>query len=89
MRITEQPILVTKSKINRPGYKFLKYFRQHAPVLILVFVLESNWKGPNLFAVVTWGLPTVMKITVDEDTRQNLDRSWIVIFLSCIHFEPE
>ena len=27
IRITEQPILLTKSKINRPGYKFSKYFR--------------------------------------------------------------
>ena len=27
IRITEQPILITKSKINRPGYKFSKYFR--------------------------------------------------------------
>ena len=27
MRITEQPILLTKRKINRPGYKFSKYFR--------------------------------------------------------------
>ena len=26
-RITEQPILETKGKINRPGYKFSKYFR--------------------------------------------------------------
>ena len=27
IRITEQPILLTKSKINRTGYKFSKYFR--------------------------------------------------------------
>ena len=27
VRITEQPTLLTKSKINRPGYKSLKYFR--------------------------------------------------------------
>ena len=26
-RITEQPILLTKSQINRRGYKFSKYFR--------------------------------------------------------------
>ena len=26
-KITEQPILRTKSGIRRPGYKFLKYFR--------------------------------------------------------------
>ena len=26
-RITEQPFLPTQSKINRTGYKFLKYFR--------------------------------------------------------------
>ena len=26
-RITEQPFLPTKSKINRSGYKFPKYFR--------------------------------------------------------------
>ena len=25
--ITEQPMLPTKGKINRPGYKFSKYFR--------------------------------------------------------------
>ena len=25
--ITEEPILLTKSKINRPAYKFSKYFR--------------------------------------------------------------
>ena len=24
-RITEQPMLLTKSKMNRPGYKFCKY----------------------------------------------------------------
>ena len=27
IRITEQPVLVTKSKINHPGYKSSKYFR--------------------------------------------------------------
>ena len=27
IRITEQPILLTKSTINRTGYKFSKYFR--------------------------------------------------------------
>ena len=27
IRITEQHILPTKRKINRPGYKFSKYFR--------------------------------------------------------------
>ena len=27
IRITEQPILLTKSKFNRPGYKFSEYFR--------------------------------------------------------------
>ena len=26
-RITEQPVLLTKSKINRPCYKFSTYFR--------------------------------------------------------------
>ena len=26
-RITEQPILLTKIKIDRPSYKFSKYFR--------------------------------------------------------------
>ena len=26
-RITEQPALLTKSKVNRPCYEFLKYFR--------------------------------------------------------------
>ena len=28
IRISEEPMLLTKSKINRPGYKFSKYFRQ-------------------------------------------------------------
>ena len=32
IRITEQPILLTRSKINRPGYKFTKYFRQKRAV---------------------------------------------------------
>ena len=32
IRITEQPILPTKKKINRPGYKFSKYFRQKRAV---------------------------------------------------------
>ena len=27
IRITEQPILLTKGKIDHPGYKFSKYFR--------------------------------------------------------------
>ena len=27
IRITEQPTLLTKSKIDRTGYKFSKYFR--------------------------------------------------------------
>ena len=27
IRTTEQPILLTKKKINPPGYKFSKYFR--------------------------------------------------------------
>ena len=29
MRITKQPILLIKSKINRPGYKFSKYVRYY------------------------------------------------------------
>ena len=28
IRITEQPILLTMSKINRPGYKFSKYLKK-------------------------------------------------------------
>ena len=28
IRMTEQPILLTKSKINRPGHKFSKYFHE-------------------------------------------------------------
>ena len=34
IRITEQPLLLTKRKINRLGYnyKFLKYFRQKRAV---------------------------------------------------------
>ena len=32
IRITEQPILLTKSTINRPGYKFSKYFRKKRAV---------------------------------------------------------
>ena len=27
IRTTEQPLLLTKGKINGPGYKFSKYFR--------------------------------------------------------------
>ena len=47
-RITEQPVLLTKNKINRPGYKFCNYnvtkIRQSNLILILVLVLESE--GP-------------------------------------------
>ena len=32
IRITEQPLLLTKSKINRPGYKLSKYFCQKLAV---------------------------------------------------------
>ena len=32
IRITEQPILLTKSKTNHPGYKFSKYFHQKRTV---------------------------------------------------------
>ena len=32
IRITEQPILLTKSKINRSGYKFSKCFREKGTV---------------------------------------------------------
>ena len=32
IRITEQPILLTKSKIHRPVYKLTKYFRQKRAV---------------------------------------------------------
>ena len=44
-RITEQPTLRTKSKINRLCYKFFKYFCQNGKsnlVLVLVLVLESK-----------------------------------------------
>ena len=47
IQITEQPRLLTKSKINCPSYKFCKYFSEKWRsnfVLILVLVLES--KGP-------------------------------------------
>ena len=45
IRITERPILLTKSKINLPGCKFAKYFQSNLVlVLFLVLVLES--KGP-------------------------------------------
>ena len=27
IRVTGKPLLLTKNKINRPGYKFSKYFR--------------------------------------------------------------
>ena len=51
IRITEEPTLVTKGKINRPGYKYFKYFRlklnrQSNLVLILVLVLVPESKGP-------------------------------------------
>ena len=42
IRITGQPMLLTKSKTNRPGYKFLSIFaknRQSKLILILVLVL--------------------------------------------------
>ena len=32
MRITEQPILLTKRKINRLGYRFSKYFHEKRAV---------------------------------------------------------
>ena len=32
MRIAEQPILLTKSKMDRPDYKFSKYFRKKRAV---------------------------------------------------------
>ena len=32
LRVTEQPILLRRSKINRPVYKFTKYFRQKRAV---------------------------------------------------------
>ena len=32
IRITEQPILLTKRKINRLGYRFSKYFREKRAV---------------------------------------------------------
>ena len=47
IRITEQPILLTKSEINRPGHNFLSIFAKNGflnLVLVLVLVLES--KGP-------------------------------------------
>ena len=36
IRLTEQPTLLTKSKINRPGYESSKYFRQKRAVKSLV-----------------------------------------------------
>ena len=47
MEITEQPVLLAKSKINRPGYKFSKNFYKNGQsnlILVLVLILES--KGP-------------------------------------------
>ena len=47
MEITEQPVLLAKSKINRPGYKFSKNFYKNGQsnlVLVLVLILKS--KGP-------------------------------------------
>ena len=32
IRITEQPMLLTKSKTNHPRYKFFKYFRSKQAV---------------------------------------------------------
>ena len=47
IRITEQPIMLTKGKINCPGYKFLSILAKSGQsnlVLVLVLVLEP--KGP-------------------------------------------
>ena len=40
LRIAEQPILLTKSKINRPGYSIFAKSRQSNLVLVLFLVLE-------------------------------------------------
>ena len=48
IRITEQPILLTKSKINRPGYSFPEIFaknRQSNLVLVLLLVFKFPTKG--------------------------------------------
>ena len=43
IRITEQPMMLAKRKINRPDYKFSEYkIGQSNVVLVLIFVLESK-----------------------------------------------
>ena len=45
MRITEQPILLTKSKINRMGLNFQSIYAKNGQsklVLVLVLILESK-----------------------------------------------
>ena len=45
IRITEQPMSLTKGKINRPGLNFLSIFaknRQSNLALVLILVLEST-----------------------------------------------
>ena len=48
IRITKQPILLTKSKINRPGYIFSTFFAKNRQSnIVLVLVLELEYKAPN------------------------------------------
>ena len=46
MRITEQPILLAESKIDRPGYKFAKYFRLKRAVKCHTRSRPLESKGP-------------------------------------------
>ena len=41
IRITEQPILLAKSKINHPGYKFLSIFAKNAQSNLVLVSFSS------------------------------------------------
>ena len=49
IRITEQPILLTKSKVNRPRYKFSNFSLKTGSLIEYSFLSSSlNLKVPNI-----------------------------------------
>ena len=48
IRITEQPIQLTKSNIYHPGYKFSKYFRQKGQSNVVI-ALVLNLKASTIY----------------------------------------
>ena len=68
IRITEQLILLTKSKINCPGYKFSKYFRQKRAVKSRTRSRARIWRSPRKI-LLSDELKMVSLVALERETE--------------------